>query len=64
MGEGAKQQWRGCSTRTARFSSPAHTTRQTAGGLESTRERRGSEELDTACLLVHANPERPVSPHS
>lgn len=49
----------------ARHSSAAqyvYARRATAGGLESTRERRGLEELETACFLVHANPESPVSP--
>ena len=38
----------GCSTHTAQFAAQ-HTRDETAGGLESTRERRGLEELETAC---------------
>jgi hypothetical protein len=63
----SEQQWRGVrgrSTRTAQFSSPAHARRAAAGGLESTRERRGLEELEAACFPVHANSESPVSPHN
>jgi hypothetical protein len=38
----------GCSTRTAQFTAQ-HTRDETAGGLESTRQQRGLEELETAC---------------
>lgn len=54
MEEGARhtQQWEGRSARTAQLDSPAvaPTRRETAAALESTRERRGLEELDTGLL--------------